>query len=623
MHATLVLPSPTPYPPASVIGESAPDSLSLPAALADHRGVLDLITRALAEMPAEAAELLSRAAAALRSGMLSPMAPPARSDDLVHGAQGNHGTTATCTTTTAHLSSTTTTTTPMPTDGDGDGSNHRHQPRPTGGVLASVLRGIFGRAVETRPGGRGAQARGYDGFEMVGGDKQHWQPMGTVLLERHYAAWCATVKSLVDGLARRDKSRFVRVARIDVDRLLLRVRHGEHAGLWGTDMPRDVLAIILGHLTTDDAKRCSHVCAQWNRAFSDDRTWMGLYTGRWCARIEAEGRVLARAERMRTATRPAVAAAAAASTASAPAAAAPAAPATAAPAAPADSAMMMDSEGGARQDHSLVAARREAQTRSGLLKSWRARMRETGHAVASFNVDATARDPSRAIARFVDLGLLDPQAVPEELASFLLDYAGISHAAASQYLCRRGPEIGDYFRAARDAYFAERIRCATVHLADGAPPTEFLRATLAAIHLPRESNQIGMVLRSVSRYYHSSRLAPRGMFASPDACYVFLHAMLMVNTVAHNRSVHSWQVIPLDAVVTSMQGMNDGADFGRGQIEEMYVGIRAREMRFSAGMYTRPARETAQQQQQQQNHQQQQQLYTMEEMRDGILSGAL
>ncbi|CAB75411.1 ArfGEF [Schizosaccharomyces pombe] len=104
---------------------------------------------------------------------------------------------------------------------------------------------------------------------------------------------------------------------------------------------------------------------------------------------------------------------------------------------------------------------------------------------------------------------------------------------------------------------------------------EALRLLLQSFRLPGESQLIERVLETFSHYYMSAN--PDSM-SSKDAAFVLSYSIIMLNTDQHNPNIKSQRRMTLDDFCRNVRGVNDGQDFDRNFLSEIYKAIKENEI---------------------------------------------
>ena len=94
-----------------------------------------------------------------------------------------------------------------------------------------------------------------------------------------------------------------------------------------------------------------------------------------------------------------------------------------------------------------------------------------------------------------------------------------------------------------------------------------LRSFLKAFKLPGEAQKIGRLVESFSKTYCEQN---PGNFSSSDAAYLLSFQAIMLNTDMHNPSIAEKNKMTFEMLVKNVRGCNDGKDFDRTILQEMY-----------------------------------------------------
>lgn len=94
-----------------------------------------------------------------------------------------------------------------------------------------------------------------------------------------------------------------------------------------------------------------------------------------------------------------------------------------------------------------------------------------------------------------------------------------------------------------------------------------LRTFLKAFKLPGEAQKIGRLVESFSQTYCEQN---PGVFLNSDAAYLLSFQAIMLHTDMHNPSIAEKNKMTFEALVKNVRGCNDGQDFDRAFLQEMY-----------------------------------------------------
>ncbi|KAJ2553492.1 GDP/GTP exchange factor for ARF, partial [Coemansia sp. RSA 1933] len=116
-----------------------------------------------------------------------------------------------------------------------------------------------------------------------------------------------------------------------------------------------------------------------------------------------------------------------------------------------------------------------------------------------------------------------------------------------------------------------------IHMFDfaGKRLDEALRVLLGTFRLPGESQQIERIVEAFSATYFASGQPD---VATKDAAFILAYAVIMLNTDQHSRQVKSRMAF--DDFARNLRGVNDGHDFRRDFLVDVYNGIKSNEIVF-------------------------------------------
>lgn len=212
---------------------------------------------------------------------------------------------------------------------------------------------------------------------------------------------------------------------------------------------------------------------------------------------------------------------------------------------------------------------------------WRAAHRETARAVKEFNLNPTRGASLEALSR---AGLVPSPVTSSGMLHFFTSYQGISHRAISAFLSGR-------LRLHEETCWLYLTHLAPCLKLEGPRwcPLESLRAFLAIVALPGEAQLISNIIWPFARFVYARVAGMEDALvqcADFEALYVLLNAMLLMNTVLHNKNVRAKDRMPVAVLLASLRGLNTGTDFSEAYIHAAYESLRRSELRFSHGSYT-------------------------------------
>ncbi|KAF8163113.1 Sec7-like domain is implicated in guanine nucleotide exchange function [Crassisporium funariophilum] len=105
------------------------------------------------------------------------------------------------------------------------------------------------------------------------------------------------------------------------------------------------------------------------------------------------------------------------------------------------------------------------------------------------------------------------------------------------------------------------------------PVAEAMRELLEAFRLPGEAQQISRIAETFASAYFAAGPAE---IKTEDSVYVLAYSIIMLNTDQHNRQIRKRMTI--DDYTKNLKGVNDGSDFSREFLQNIYDSIRKREI---------------------------------------------
>lgn len=170
----------------------------------------------------------------------------------------------------------------------------------------------------------------------------------------------------------------------------------------------------------------------------------------------------------------------------------------------------------------------------------------------------------------VEHGLLDQRDNVEGVAELLYSAPGVDKVKLGEYLSK-GPE--------KDWPFNTRVRQSFIGLYDfsGMTFANALRKFLSKFRLPGEAQCIDRFMGSFSKELYE-QCAEDTIFRNSDAIYVLAFSTIMLNTDLHNPTIREENRMTLDQFVKNNRGINDGQDFPREYLENLYFEIKGREI---------------------------------------------
>ncbi|EPY53627.1 guanyl-nucleotide exchange factor [Schizosaccharomyces cryophilus OY26] len=166
--------------------------------------------------------------------------------------------------------------------------------------------------------------------------------------------------------------------------------------------------------------------------------------------------------------------------------------------------------------------------------------------------------PSEGISYLSSHSIIEHPSDPNSIASFFHSTNRLSKRVLGEYLSKASnTEILNAFIDAFD-FKGKRI-------------DEALRMLLQSFRLPGESQLIERVVEAFSHYYVE---ANPGVVASKDAAFVLSYSIIMLNTDQHNPNIKAQARMTLEDFCRNVRGVNDGANFDRQFLSDIYSAIR-------------------------------------------------
>ncbi|PNW80894.1 hypothetical protein CHLRE_07g334100v5 [Chlamydomonas reinhardtii] len=103
-----------------------------------------------------------------------------------------------------------------------------------------------------------------------------------------------------------------------------------------------------------------------------------------------------------------------------------------------------------------------------------------------------------------------------------------------------------------------------------------LRMFLESFKLPGEAQKIDRIINAFGRHYYAGN---EDVFRCADAAYVLAYSVIMLNTDQHNNQVKN--KMTLESFQRNLRGVNDGTDFDKRFLEEIYYSIVKTPLRLS------------------------------------------
>jgi brefeldin A-resistance guanine nucleotide exchange factor 1 len=157
-------------------------------------------------------------------------------------------------------------------------------------------------------------------------------------------------------------------------------------------------------------------------------------------------------------------------------------------------------------------------------------------------------------------GILPEKFTPAQLAKFFKETPGLSKKLIGEYLAK--PDNTDILKAFIEGFDFKGRRI-----------DESLRIMLATFRLPGEAQQISRIIEEFAMWFFHTK--PEGI-VSQDAAFVLAFSVILLNTDQHNKQVR--KPMSLDDFVRNTRGVNDGSDFSRDYLAEIYHAIKENEI---------------------------------------------
>ena len=99
-----------------------------------------------------------------------------------------------------------------------------------------------------------------------------------------------------------------------------------------------------------------------------------------------------------------------------------------------------------------------------------------------------------------------------------------------------------------------------------------LRGFLGQFRLPGEAQKIDRIMEKFAERFC---LDNPNVFRNADAAFVLVYSIIMLNTDLHNSSIKEEKKISLEEYIRNCRGINDGEDFDRAFLKNIYGQIKA------------------------------------------------
>eukprot|EP00759_Apiculatamorpha_spiralis_P035973 PhF_6_TR36365/c0_g1_i1/m.53398/K18442/ARFGEF, BIG; brefeldin A-inhibited guanine nucleotide-exchange protein len=200
-----------------------------------------------------------------------------------------------------------------------------------------------------------------------------------------------------------------------------------------------------------------------------------------------------------------------------------------------------------------------------LLEKQRHWKRDVARAVDMFN-----KKPKKGVQFLMEADLIEK--TPAGVARFIRMTKGLDMEIVGEYLSDLDP-----FNVEVMSEFTNSIEFRNT------PLDTSLRLFLSLFKLPKEGQKIERVLEFFStRWYEANKENPETSLGltAPDSAYVVTVAIVMLNTDLHNPQVKN--KMTMDQFCSQLRGANEGKDFPRPLLEEMYKRIESTPMILDA-----------------------------------------
>ncbi|KAH9254205.1 hypothetical protein BASA81_007794 [Batrachochytrium salamandrivorans] len=114
---------------------------------------------------------------------------------------------------------------------------------------------------------------------------------------------------------------------------------------------------------------------------------------------------------------------------------------------------------------------------------------------------------------------------------------------------------------------------------------EALREVLSCFRIPGEAQKIDRVVESIASRYFDTSNDPK-VFATADAVFIFAFSIIMLHTDRHSRSINPQDRMTLDQFVRNVRGINNGEDFPKPFLQQVFDSVSEREFILTAATTT-------------------------------------
>ena len=186
-----------------------------------------------------------------------------------------------------------------------------------------------------------------------------------------------------------------------------------------------------------------------------------------------------------------------------------------------------------------------------------------------------------------DLGVLPAEVSAADVADFFLNTPGLDKAKVGDYL-GDGPKEEKPFNAQVLEEYMKQFDFKNLRI-DVA-----LRLILESFRLPGEAQKVDRVMEAFGTHLYEQNKeenfsqnaidAPDGdavgVFASPDAAFIFAFSIIMLHTDLHNAQIREDKKMKKSDFIKNNRSINEGADLPRSLLEKVYDSIHGTEIRM-------------------------------------------
>ena len=172
--------------------------------------------------------------------------------------------------------------------------------------------------------------------------------------------------------------------------------------------------------------------------------------------------------------------------------------------------------------------------------------------------------PKAALSMMVDL----------QLISSVQDYNAIVHLLRKCSALINKKTLGEFLAKPDNTAFLKSMM--TEYNFGDMRIDEALRLVMESFRLPGESQQISRVMEAFAEAYFRCN-GETEVFSSSDSVYVLAFSMIMLNTDQHNKN-YTQKRMTADDFVKNNAGINDGKNFPREVLVQIFEAIRTREI---------------------------------------------